>query len=258
MSSPIVPSGRPEIVGEVEYLGEQTGDGVLPREVVVWFPPSYRHEPERHYPALYMHDGHNLVDPATSYDGADWQVDEVATRLIQEGRIAEFILVGPYCTDERTEEYGDTAAGRAYLRFLVSRLKPKIDARYRTRTDREHTFVMGSSLGGLISLLAVRRYPEVFSAAGCLSPYLPDALIDEMAEDEARRPAPYRLYVDNGGDDLDESFQPNIDRTLALLRAQGWEEGGTLEWFRDDGAPHHETAWSRRVWRPLEFLLGAD
>jgi predicted alpha/beta superfamily hydrolase len=257
MRRPVLPIGSDEVIGEVEYLGEQAGDGIRPREVVVWLPPSYRHEPERRYRVLYMHDGHNLVDPTTSYDGADWQVDEVASQMIEAGRIDEFILVGPYCSDDRFEEYGTTVAGRAYLEFLVGRLKPLIDEHYRTMPNRDTTFVAGSSMGGLASLLAVRRHPDVFSAAGCLSPYLPDELITEMEAEPPTSPVPYRLYMDNGGDELDESFQPNINRALALLRAQGWEDGDTLEWFRDEGAPHHESAWSQRVWRPLEFLLGS-
>lgn len=253
MTRPVLPDHRPAVIGGAEVIPAVAGEGILPRDVVVWTPPSYRDHPDRRYPVLYAHDGHNLIDPATSYSGVDWAVDEVAVALAAQGRIREFILVGPSCSDDRFAEYGHTPSGRAYLRFLVAELKPMIDARYRTLPGREDTMVMGSSMGGLISFLALRHHAEVFSAAACLSPYLPDELIAEVAADPAWPPHPVRCYLDNGGDELDTSFQPAIDRLRPLLDGN---EAVETDWFKDEGAPHHESAWAARVWRPHEFLFG--
>jgi len=255
MATPVLPRDVDAVVGTVESLGVLAADGILPRETIVWLPPSYTDEPDRRYPVLFMHDGHNAIDPATSYSGEDWQIDDVATQLIEAGRVREFLLVAPYATDDRFEEYGAGAPGRAYLAFLTDVLKPLIDQRYRTLAGRDDTFVMGSSMGGLISFLAVWHRPDVWSGAACLSPYFPPEVVEALEADSTWPPAPLRLYLDNGGDELDESFQPAIDRVLASLAGRSHLTGP--EWFRDAGAPHHEPAWSHRVWRPLECLLGA-
>jgi enterochelin esterase-like enzyme len=254
MAEPVLPMGSDPVIGEVEQLGELAGEGILPRRVLVWLPPSYRASPPARYPVLYMHDGHNVIDPATSYAGVDWAVDEVAVALMDAGRIQEFILVGAYCTDDRFEEYGYTPKGRAYLDFLADDLKPRIDGRYRTLPGREDTFVMGSSMGGLASFLALWWHPGVFSGAACLSPFFPDELVADVEESVDWPTASMRIYVDNGGDELDSTFQPNIDALLAALDDR--VPSSDVASFTDPAAPHDETAWSRRVWRPLEFLLG--
>ena len=129
-----------------------------------------------------MHDGQNLFDPKLSYGGVDWGVDEAMTRLIGEGRLRAAIVVGVWSTPGRLLEYmpgkaivkdvltmgvGDMKVQRkdvvsdAYLAFLVDELKPFIDRRYRTREGRDDTFVMGSSMGGLISPMRCDS-PQVF------------------------------------------------------------------------------------------------
>lgn len=242
-----------EIIGSLDELGMLGAPGIPARRVFVWRPPGY--DAARAHPVLYMPDGQNLVDPATSSYGADWQVDEVAAGLIAAGRMEPILIVGAECTAERSEEYGDTDAGRAYLRFLVEDLKPLVDARYPTRPGREATMVMGSSMGGLISFLALFRYGSIFGGAGCLSPVFPGALCDRVAAAWPERP--FRLYLDNGGVGLEAELQPGLDRMLEVVRAKGVRPGKSLDVVIDPGAEHHEDAWAARVWRPLEFLFGA-
>lgn len=254
MPGPVLPLGSDPVIGHVDHLGELPGDGILPRPVIAWLPPSYRSDPSRRYPVLYMHDGHNVIDPSTSYAGADWAIDEVAVQMIEAGRIRDFIMVGVYCTEDRFQEYGYTPTGRAYLRFLVETLKPLVDRRYRTRPGRSDTFVMGSSMGGLASFLALWWHPDVFSGAACLSPFFPDELVADVLESSGWPPSPMRVYLDNGGDELDGTFQATIDALLAALASR--LPAGDVAFFRDPLGAHDETAWSRRVWRPLEFLFG--
>jgi enterochelin esterase-like enzyme len=250
--TPVVPSGCPEIVGTIDELGVMEAPGVLPRRVFVWRPPGY--EPGRAHPVLYMHDGHNLVDPATSYAGADWQVDEVAATLIASGRIEPLLIVGAECSDDRMLEYGIGPRGEAYLRWLAEDLKPLVDARYPTRPGREDTAVCGSSMGGLISLLAVLDRGEVFGAAAGLSSWLPPQAVVRAGI------APLfpgtRIYLDNGTEGLDAGFQPGLDRMAAVLEERGLVPGSDLEVRVLAGAGHHENDWSARVWIPLEFLFG--
>lgn len=252
----LVMSAHGQIVGTVDYHRGLEGEGLRPRDAVVWLPPSYLIEHERRYPVLYMHDGQNILDPATSFLGVDWGVDETATRLIAERRMRETIVVGLYNTPDRFAEYGaDPELTRRYMAFLLKKVKPIVDQRYRTLPGREDTFVMGSSMGGLISFLLAWHHPDVFGAAACLSPAF--SVGDWMNQVAGQKDVPsVRLYVDNGGVGMDlEKIQPGCDRMLEILRAKGFRDGENLEWYLDAGAEHNERAWAARLWRPLEFLL---
>jgi predicted alpha/beta superfamily hydrolase len=247
-----------QITGVVKYHRQIQGDGIKPRDVIVWLPPGYEKSPEKHYPVLYVHDGQNAFDPATSFAGVDWGIDETADRLIREGKLQEIIVVGIYNTADRETEYSDTPKGHAYMRFIVEKLKPFIDKEYRTLPDREHTAVMGSSAGGLISFLLVWNYPQVFSRAACLSPAFVyrDINAPALVENYTDADKQIRIYIDDGGVGLDAQLQPGCDAMLRALQANGFKMGENLEWYRDPEAEHNERAWSKRVWRPLLFMYG--
>ncbi len=247
-----------QITGTVRYHRNMQGEELLPRDVVVWLPPGYADAPEKRYPVIYMHDGQNIVDPNTSFGGVDWQVDETADSLIRNDEIEPVIVVGAYNTGHRSLEYSDTTLGHAYMNFLINYLKPMIDSTYRTLPGREHTATMGSSMGGLISFLLVWYHPDVFSQAGCLSP----AFIYKyhnavtMVENYQGTDKNIRIYMDNGGIDLEAKLQPGCDDMLAALKAIGFTEGKNLHWFLDPEAAHTEAAWASRIWRPLKFMFG--
>ncbi len=246
-----------QITGAVQYHRNMSGEGIRPRDVIVWLPPSYN-TTTRRYPVLYMHDGQNIFDPRTSFMGVDWQVDEVADSLIRAGKMQEVIVVGVNNSSDRTQDYSDTEKGRAYMNFLATKLKPFIDANYRTQPEREHTATMGSSMGGLISFLLVWHHPETFSQAGCLSPAFitPFDGAVQMIENYKGADKKIRLYMDNGGVALDSVLQSGCDAMLNALAQKGFMRGKNLEWFHDQKAEHNERAWARRVWRPLLFMFG--
>ncbi len=200
-----------------------TGEGIRPRDVIVWLPPSYDTSTKR-YPVLYMHDGQNIFDPRTSFLGVDWQVDEAADSLIRVGKMQEIIVVGVNNTSDRTQDYSDTEKGRAYMNFLATKLKPFIDANYRTKPQREYTATMGSSMGGLISFLIVWHHPETFSQAGCLSPAFiaPFDSAVKMVENYHGSNKKIRLYIDNGGGALDSVLQSGCDAMLKVLEQKGF------------------------------------
>jgi predicted alpha/beta superfamily hydrolase len=249
--------GKAQITGVVNYHRQMQGEGIKPRDVIVWLPPGYNNNADKRYPVLYVHDGQNAFDPATAFLGIDWQIDETADRLIREGKMREVIIVGIYNTPDRHEDYSEGPQGRAYMRFIVETLKPFIDRQYRTLPGREHTAVMGSSMGGLISLLLVWNYPETFSQAACLSPAFVHRGNNAVALVQSNPAAgkDLRLYIDNGGVGLDAQFQAGCDAMLAALRAAGFKQGENLEWYLDPAAEHSERAWCRRVWRPLLFIF---
>jgi enterochelin esterase-like enzyme len=250
------------------------------RNVDVWLPPGYADHPRTRYPVLYLHDGQNQFDPALSYTGVDWGVDEAMTRLIAEGRVREAIVVAVWNTPRRLQEYmprkpvtGDSLAigvegfppipaasidSDAYLRFLVDELKPFIDSTYRTRTDRDDTFVMGSSMGGLISLYAMAEYPEVFGGVGAVSTHWPigDGVAVDWLAQHLPDPRRHRIYYDHGTATLDASYAPYQARMDAAMRAAGYTPGRHWVTRRFEGAEHSERAWRARVDEPLLFLLG--
>ncbi len=243
-----------QITGTVVVHPGMEGDGILPRDVQVWLPPSYETNRRRRYPVLYMHDGQQVFDPATSTFGVAWDVDETATRLIEEEKLREIIVVAINNTPQRGEEYGDGELGRLYMDFIVNRLKPFIDETYRTMPAREHTGTMGASMGGLISFLLVYRHGDVFSKAGCLSPAF---FLDFRELRQADWPTqPTLLYIDNGGVGLEQLLQPGCDLMLETLQEKGFVLGRNLFWMQDEEAEHNEAAWAERVWMPLSMMYG--
>jgi predicted alpha/beta superfamily hydrolase len=256
---------------------------IAPRPVDIWLPPGYAFNTEQRWPVVYMHDGQNLFDATVAFTGVDWGVDEAIASLMQAGKIQGAIVVGVWNTEYRYQEYAPQGPFEAalsgpdaakflayaeekkgapfsdnYLRFLVSELKPFIDATFRTQPDPAHTVVMGSSMGGLISLYALEQYPHVFGRAGCLSTHWPaaqGAFLEPLAE---ALPAPLvgrRLYFDFGTRTLDATYEPYQRSFDEVLRKKGYRAG--VDWVtrKFSGAMHDEAAWRARVKIPLEFLL---
>jgi len=273
-----VPVTGPGVTGTVVRHASMPSTHVTARNVDVWLPPGYGRDPQQRYPVLYMHDGQNLFDPATSYGNVDWAVDEAMTRLIEQGELREAIVVGVWNSPKRFHEYMPRRAVQGmrkiavpgldvraadivsdnYLAFLVTELKPFIDATYRTLPDRANTTIMGSSMGGLISQYAMSVYPEVFGGAGCVSTHWPAG--DGIALDDFARhlpdPATHKYWFDFGTATLDASYGPYQRRADEILRKAGYVEGQNWVTKKFESAEHSEKAWRLRVDQPLQFLIG--
>ena len=275
---PPTPVTGPGITGQVVRYASMPSLHVESRNVDVWLPPGYGKDPGQHYPVLYMHDGQNLFDPATSYGNVDWAVDEAMTRLIEQGEVREAIVVGIWNTPKRFAEYmpqravqgmkeikmpgfdirAEDVVSDRYLAFLVTELKPFIDSTYRTLPDRANTTVMGSSMGGLISQYAMSLYPDVFGGAGCVSTHWPAGngiALDDFAA-HLPDPATHRYWFDFGTAALDASYEPYQQRADEILRTAGYVEGQNWITQKFEGAEHSEKAWRLRVDQPLTFLVG--
>ncbi|MBI4179458.1 effector binding domain-containing protein [bacterium] len=248
----IVVKRRGGITGTVITHENMAADGIVPRDVLVWLPPGYETATAKRYPVIYMHDAQQIFDPATATHGIDWQIDETLTALIREGRMREVIVVGNKSTKDRGREYSDGPQGKAYQRFIVEILKPFIDRTYRTKPEREHTSVMGSSMGGLASFLLIWHHPETFSMAGCFSP----AFWLDWRQLKTDRWPPVQIYIDNGGVGLEKRLQPGCDLMLEVLQRKGFVLGKDLIWAADPDAEHNEEAWSRRAWMPVLWKYG--
>jgi predicted alpha/beta superfamily hydrolase len=261
--------------GKLDVYEQFESSYIAARRVDVWLPPGYEQE-ERRYPVLYMHDGQNIFVPELSNTAIDWGVDEGVVRLMGEGVAGGAIVVGMWCTPLRVREYmpqkalanqalldqfvtaiGGPPLADDYLRFILDEVKPFVDARYRTLPDRDHTAIMGSSMGGLISLYALCEYPAVFGAAGCVSTHWTIGgapLVDYFGA--ALPPAgAHRIYFDYGTEGIDAPYEPLQLLMDAHMERAGYRRGVDWTTLKFAGAGHSERDWRARVDMPLRFLL---
>ncbi|GIL08520.1 MAG: hypothetical protein BroJett033_0310 [Chloroflexota bacterium] len=269
------PAGTHTVTGALRVLeGVYSPQLDNQRDILVYLPDG--HAAGRRYPVIYMHDGQNLFDEATSFAG-EWHTDEVMQALEREGTAA--IIVGiPNMGAARIDEYSpfierrdSRGRGDLYTRFIVETVKPLVDASFQTLPGREHTGVMGSSLGGIISLYAFFAQSHVFGFVGALSPALWFARRASLDWVQTRPFAPGRIYLDVGTAEAADSRRKPLLRWLGeapsarfvrearamhdLLRAKGYRDGYDLLYVEDEGAPHNESAWTRRLPGALRFLL---
>lgn len=265
--------------GPVALRVVATPRGLPRRNIDIWLPPGAARSGRR-YPVIYMHDGQNLFDPQHAYLGIDWGIDEALEALMRERGLPGAIVVGVWNGPERWREYapqrpffqiegtpgwqvmleraGGIPVSDAYLAFLVEKLKPWVDANLPTLPDQPNTFVMGSSMGGLVSLYALSRYPTVFGGAGCVSTHWLAGgadLVDVMAAD-LPPPGRHRLYFDYGTATLDAGYEPLQRQMDDHLRTAGYSEGVDWVTHKFPGAEHSERSWRERAGVPLGFLLG--
>ncbi|HEX5042447.1 MAG TPA: alpha/beta hydrolase-fold protein [Candidatus Polarisedimenticolaceae bacterium] len=236
------------------------------RDLLVLLPPSWPEEGRR-WPVLYMQDGQNLFDAATSFAG-DWGVAETMEELSR--KEIEAIVVGiPNTGSQRLDEYSPFhhpghggGKGDAYLEFLVSTVKPLVDAAFPTDPAREATGILGSSMGGLISLYALFRRPDVFGLCGAMSPafwFAHGALLDFVRHTPK---VPARIYLDTGTREMPRirfwrtSRRSSASEMAAILRHKGYVEGTDLRYVVEKEGEHNEGAWRRRLPGALRFLLG--
>ena len=236
-----------------------------PRNILVYLPPGYDNDSARRFPVLYLNDGQNLFDGATSFVvGEEWGVDETAHELITANVIEPLIIVGIYNTGEhRMDEYTPTVDARlkkggkadSYGRLLVEELKPFIDARYRTQTGPSQTGLGGSSLGGLVSMHLGLRYPTVFGKLIAMSPSVwwdRGAILRELRS--LRVKPSTRIWLDIGTKEGGYTIR-SIRALRDALTTRGWRLGDDLSYFEARGEGHNELAWGKRVGPALQFLF---
>jgi len=239
------------------------------RDVLVWLPRSYSRFSRKRHPVLYLQDGQNVFDAATSFAGVEWGVDETAQRLVRENLIEPVIIVAIANTGEhRIHEYAPTPGvidsnakrkkrskgwARRYGRFLIEELKPYIDKQYRTRPEAEFTGLGGSSLGALLTLSLGLWFPNVFTRLIAMSPsvWWDDEVIVKMVSELDHKP-PLKIWLDTG------THEPGWERARNLCVAlieKGWHPFEDLHYHEIEGADHSEGAWATRVEPALRFLF---
>jgi enterochelin esterase-like enzyme len=256
------------------------------RNIEVWLPDGY--SPRQKYNVVYMHDGQMLFDSTTTWNRKEWQVDEVVGKLIASGQLKQTIIVGIDNNGNKREAefFPQKVVGNipqpqqsdllklmpggpiadSYLRFIAEELKPYIDTHYSTYKDAGHTFIGGSSLGGMISLYAVCEYPNVFSGAFCMSTHwvgtfyqnsqIPYAYLQYL---DKHIPAhqTHKLYFDHGDQTLDSLYAPAQAKVDALFKAKGYNDRN-FKSLIFPGVAHIESDWAKRLGIPFLFLLGKE
>ncbi len=291
-TEPVTETVTPETPSQLIKIENFESDNVIPRNVTIWLPPNYDPEGEP-YPVIYAHDGQNTFEGETAYTGVAWELDDIAEELIAEEKIRAPIIVGmwntvetrwleympqkimdavPDAAFESTNDDGNPTNERpplrsdAYLKFVVEEMKPYMDANYNTAPDQANTTIMGSSMGGLISLYAMSEYPDVFSRAACVSTHwplanptgpiadaAPDAVItflETSGLDQDR----HTLWFDRGTEELDAFYETPAGPIEAWFRENNWSE--TQASFKTyEGTGHNESDWQARTDQVLLFLL---
>jgi enterochelin esterase-like enzyme len=258
---------------------------VAERSIDVWLPPGYDENPKKTFPVLYMHDGQNIFEHSLAFAGQAWKADRTIKHLSHNRKIPELIVVAVWNTFYRMREYlpgkpveklkpstrftfedehDGVPLGDDYLKFLVKELKPFIDKNYRTRPDAQHTLIMGSSMGGLISAYAVCEYPEIFGRAGCLSTHWLGSLLgncyefsDVMANylrQNLPNPENHKFYFDFGTLNLDSFYEPHQKKIDLIMKEQGYTSGENWITEKYAGHDHNEASWRLRLSVPLMFL----
>lgn len=273
------------IAGTVCRIDSFVSAFVPPRRVDIWLPANY--DTTRRFAVLYIHDGQLIFDSTITAKRQEWGVDETLTMLARAGRIRNTMVVGIWSTgplrhaeyfpwkpvevlpaaerDSITRsDFNGTPLSDRYLKFVVQELKPWIDARFSTRTDRANTFIAGSSMGGLISLYAICEYPGVFGGAACLSTHWigntgrRDMVIPTAFRNYLRGhlpdPVTHRLYFDHGTIGLDSLYRPGQVMIDDVMTAGGYRLSNWMS-VEFAGADHTERDWNRRLAIPMEFLL---
>ncbi len=213
------------------------------RRVWIYLPKDYTVGSKR-YPVLYMHDGQNVFDDATSFSG-EWGVDEFLDTTLSKKSIVVAIdhggskRVNEYCPYDM-ERFGK-GEGDAYVDFLAKTLKPYIDKKYRTLKDSKNTFVAGSSMGGIISMYAVLKYPDVFGGAGVFSPafWVGPKIFTDIKERGKKVKGKIYFYA---GKLEGESMVPDMLKAFDAMAIIS--KSKMVSVIRDDGK-HNEPTWRK-------------
>ncbi len=241
------------------------------RTITVHLPPGYDEEPSRRYPVVYFHDGQNIFDDGRAAFGVSWRAGATTDRLTREGRIPPVLLVGIDNTPARHDEYSferddsreEGGRGVLYARFVLEEVKPFIDREYRTWRDRRHTAIVGSSMGGLITLAMARIYHDVFALAGVLSPSLwwaNAATLQALEHDhDWMRRMRFWLCVGTREGTARRPFTPHLKRTRQLVATFDQARlvpGRDYYYWEVAGGQHHEAAWAARLDKVLLYFFG--
>lgn len=224
------------------------------KKIYVYLPLNYETSNKK-YPVIYMHDAQNLFDAKTSYAG-EWKVDETLDSLkanvivigIEHGNNKRLEELTPY----KNEKYGGGKAD-SYLEFIVSDLKPYVDKTYRTKSNKNNTAIMGSSLGGLVSFYAGLKYPKVFGKVGCFSPsfWFSDKIYNLTKETKKINTKIYFIC----GDSESEDMVSDMEKMENLIRDKRCDCLNLTKTIVVKDGKHNEKLWAKEFAKAYLWLF---
>jgi enterochelin esterase-like enzyme len=284
--TPKVSSGK--LIEYKNFKSENIGE----RTVRIWLPKNYN--PAQKYQVLYANDGQMLWDASINWNKQEWKLDEVLGKLIEDKSVKPTIVVAidnagknrhseyfpqkPFeSLPKKTQDslytvyrnkdqilFNEKVYSDKYLKFLVEELKPFVDKNYATFTDYKHTFIMGSSMGGLISMYAACEYPEVFGGAICMSTHwigtftaeknpIPELFFNYLDKNLPTSKT-HQFYFDFGTETLDAQYEPFQKRADAIMKKHKYKNRN-WQTLKFPGEEHSEKSWAKRLDIPLTFML---
>jgi predicted alpha/beta superfamily hydrolase len=239
--------------GRISSLAEIESKHGSPRRVRLYLPPGYDENTLERYPVIYMQDGANLFLPDEAYASQDWGVDDTMDVLDQMGLIRASIVVGIHA-QERMDEYTEVGY-EEYGRSLKEEIKPWVDEQLRTLPGPGDTFVIGSSLGGVVSFYLGWEWPEVFGNVACLSSTFGyrDDLTARVRYEQLGARKGLKIYLDSGWPK--DNYEATLTMTTTLI-GRGFQFGRDLMHCAFPLDKHTEKAWGGRLHLPIQFFAG--
>ncbi|WII36302.1 alpha/beta hydrolase [Paenibacillus thiaminolyticus] len=240
------------------------------RKIFIYLPPSYHTNEQQRYPVLYMQDGQHMF--FADRKGDSWDVHRTADRLAGEGRMREIIVVAiSHIEDARIAEYmhanpdghnlfNTANQGELYEQFLVQEVKPYIDREYRTLPGKEHTALMGSSAGGLVSYNIGFRQSDTFGMIGALCPFFvsvnPATMEERWLSQVYTEKKDLKIWMDVGDAEGFTVMEKHVRQVVDTLIRIGYEPGHDLMYYYAVGSGHAQKDWAARVHAPLLYFFG--
>ncbi|WP_152395075.1 alpha/beta hydrolase [Paenibacillus guangzhouensis] len=240
------------------------------RDMFIYLPPSYNLNDQVRYPVLYMQDGQHVF--FADQKGESWDVHQVVDRLVAEGKMKEIIVIAiSHIEDARIAEYmhenpqghnifGTTNQGEMYEQFLIQEVKPYVDATYRTLPGREHTALMGSSAGGLVSYNIGFRHSETFGMIGALCPFFvsvdPNTMEDRWLSHVYTEKKDLKIWMDVGDAEGFTVMEKHVRQVADVLIRSGFQPGKDLMYYYAVDSGHSQKDWAARVHAPLLYFFG--
>jgi enterochelin esterase-like enzyme len=231
------------------------------RPVYVYLPEAAEEDRRRKFPVIYCQDGQNIWDdPHACFGHGGWFLNRICDELTDLGKMEPVILVGIPNSDERYRDFMPRRSfqevlDHPYANFVCDVVRPCVEKHFPAKRGRQHAALMGSSLGGLVSVWMAHKLAETFGKVACLSGAFQcrdrqgKSFLDLLGLMDHQK---LQVYLDCGTVDDGLAWSKKI---AAMYRARGWRDEVDLAFHVEKGAEHNEACWRDRVWRALEFLF---
>lgn len=251
---------KPDFLPRIHLISDEFEMPQLNKKRRIWalLPHDYDSSDET-YPVLYLHDAQNLFNEEAQF--GNWEIDKKLA-VMSEYNIGSIIVVAiEHAEKDRIKEYnvGKTVLGdgqgKKYIRFVTDTLKPFIDRKYRTKTEREHTGIGGSSMGGLVSIFSGLMYPEVYGKLMIFSPSLWVVPKMEFTSINFSEPADTKIYLYAGGDESATMIEHVRKFRKSMIQSEFVSDKMKIKLSINDEGQHNETYWSDEFPKAIEWLF---